>query len=700
MSSSPTIQSYNVGFSVSGDMLRLHLNETPYGSPAGSRAAASTELAERLGVYPDSDCTAVRQRIADHYGLPVEQVAVGNGTDELILLTALTFLGPERTALVTETSFPGYLQAAAVVGARTSSVPLDDYRVAAASVATAMADGIDVTYICNPVNPTGTALDRDGVARIVAAAESSGSVVVFDEAYMDFAGPAYEHAMDAARAGRPVIVCRTFSKAWGLAALRVGYAIGPADLIGRLWRVRQSLPFNVNRLAQQAAIAALDEPAFVAGVRERTAKARELLYHGLETLGLQYVPSVTNFVLVRTGGDSGAIAHRLATEHKVLVRDLTLFGIPGALRVTVGTPEQVDRFCTALAAVLPDNAPPLVREHWNAPVPTLGPLDAPTMFNGYVGAHVVYALRELGAWDRLAEGPVPVAALAGHAEADPGKVRALLRTAALLGHVQLRADILHEDLVTLTDTGRDLLRHKGFFTWGVGGYGELMRGLADLAVGAYPFRRDEGRVAAGAGEVGKELMLPVEAAVISGLDYTSVADIGCGDGSRLIRLCQHGSSGPGRRGLGIDISEAACALAAKKVADAGLADHLEIICQNPFAGEHPPVFPGIDLASSFLMLHDLFATYPDGVSVVAALRRAFPDARYFLLADTAAQPWSRHTGPLPPFSLEFELAHAFMGVPIPTKEVYERAFLDGGLTIERCEPFGAPSTWIYLLRVK
>jgi hypothetical protein len=175
-----------------------------------------------------------------------------------------------------------------------------------------------------------------------------------------------------------------------------------------------------------------------------------------------------------------------------------------------------------------------------------------------------------------------------------------------------------------------------------------------------------------------------------------VADIGCGDGSRLIRLCQGEQP---RRGLGLEISEPACALAAKRVADAGLADHIEITRQNVFAADNRPVFPGIELVSSFLMLHDLFHANPDGAEVIRSLRASFPDVKYFLFADTAAQPWQRHEGPLPPFSLGFELMHAFMDIPIVPKQVYERAFVAGGLTIERSAPFGAPSTWIYLLKV-
>lgn len=701
MSSRPAIKEYNTGFSTSTDMLRLHLNETPYGAPRSAHTAAAAELDERCGVYPDSECTALRDRVARHLGVSTDMIAVGNGVDELVLLTALTFLGADRTALVTDTTFPGYLTSAAVAGAQVRTVPLDAYRVSPTAVGAALGGDVDVAFICNPVNPTGTVLDRGGVERIIADAEAGGTVVVFDEAYMDFAGPEFEYALDAVRAGRPVIVMRTFSKAWGLAALRVGYAVGPAELIERLWRTRRSLPFNVNRLAQQAAVNALDEPDFVVGVRERTGRARQRLYRGLEALRLTYQPSVTNFVLVRTGADhdSGVIAARLADEHQILVRDLTAFGLPGCLRVTVGDEAQVDRFCAALAAVLPSQA---AREesttaapHWTRPVPTLSALDVPTMFNGYVGAQVAFALRGLGVWDRLQTGPQSVPALAEQAQARPTRVRALLMTAALLGQVELR-----DEIATLTAAGQELVRNIGFFTWGVGGYGRAMREMTTLALSNEPRTamslRDEASVASGSAEVGKALMLAVETRVLTGIEYASVADIGCGDGSRLIRLC---SGAVPKRGLGLEISEPASALAAKRVADAGLADHIEISRQNVFSAENRPVFPGIELVSSFLMLHDLFSVSKDGLEVVQSLRAAFPDARYFLLADTAAQPWQRHEGPLPPFSLEFELMHAFMDVPIVPKEVYERAFLAGGLTIEKCEPFGAPSTWVYLLKV-
>ncbi|MFE6049475.1 aminotransferase class I/II-fold pyridoxal phosphate-dependent enzyme [Kitasatospora sp. NPDC056446] len=697
--STPVIRSYNSDAPASADLLRLHLNETPYGGPPGAVAAARAELDERCSVYPESECAELRARIARHVGLTPAEVAVGNGTDELVLLAALTFLGPERGAVVTATSFPGYRSAAAVAGAPVTEVPLEAYRAPAGAVAAAIDERTGAAFVCNPLNPTGTLLDRDGVERIIAAAEAAGTVAVFDEAYLDFAGPEHGHALDAVRAGRPVVVLRTFSKAWGLAALRVGYAVGRADLIARLWRTRQALPFAVNRLAQRAAVAALDDPDFLASVRDRTREARQRFYAGLDALGIRYVPSVTNFVLVEVGEDSGTVAARLADEHGILVRDLAAFGLPGRLRVTVGTPEQVDRCCAALAAVL---AVPAGREHapgphWEKAAPTFAPMEFPSLFNGYIGAQAAFALAELGVWTALDEEPRTVADLAVAADAAESRIRALLNTVALLGYVELR-----DGAVFLTTAGRELIRHRGFLMWGVGGYGSMMSSLADLATGRALYgrdvRRDEGRIARGAGEVGSELMLPVERRMLEGLDYGDVADLGCGDGTRLIRLA--GDRPEPRRGVGIDISEAACAIAGKRVAEAGLAGSLEVVCGDVLFGAERPVFPGIDLVGSFLLLHDLFAAAGEPAGMVRALRRAFPDARYFLLADTNAQSWERHEGPLPAFSLEFELMHAFMDTPLLSRDAYEAAFAAGGLRVRRRERFGAPSTWIWLLEVE
>jgi len=323
------------------------------------------------------------------------------------------------------------------------------------------------------------------------------------------------------------------------------------------------------------------------------------------------------------------------------------------------------------------------------------PLAPATIFNGYVGAHVIYALDQLGVWDELLNGPVSMSVLCAQHNADRARLQALLDSAAILGQVEI-----HGELVSLAPASTDLIRNRGFFTWAVGGYSDLLQEMAALTTGrkrwGQEVNRDEAMVAAGAADVGEALMTSVEADVLNGVDFTSVADVGCGDGSRLIRLCQREQP---RLGVGIDISEAACKLAVKRVSDAGLSSHITIACENIFHSGNRAAFPGIDLVSSFMMLHDLFAAYRNGSEVMRALRFAFPDTRYFLLADTNAYPWHQSTGRLPIFSLQFELVHAFMNVPIRPKELYEETFVKAGLRIERCEPLGVPSTWLYLLSV-
>ncbi|WP_275116297.1 MULTISPECIES: histidinol-phosphate transaminase [unclassified Streptomyces] len=682
------------------DMLRLHCNEHPYGPPPGVIAQVTKELESRCATYPDSCATLLRDRLAQRYGVTPEMVAVGNGADELVLLISLACIRPDDTVVVTESTFPGYATSAAVATAAVRTVPLVDDRVPVAGLKEAMEDGARLVYICNPHNPTGTVLAAAAVEEILADAERTGTIAVFDEAYMEFAGPAYEHAMHAVRAGRRLLVLRTFSKAWGLAALRAGYVVGPPDLIADIQRTRQALPFNVNRLAQQAAVAALDSEDHIEETRAGVTEARERLCRGLARLGVEFVPSVTNFVLVTVPGDSARFAARLADEHGILVRDLTLFGLPGRVRVTVGTPEKMDRFCAAVRELLVPPRPAGLGHGLGAArdtitVPTLEAIAPQTLFNGYIGSQVVFALNQLDVWERLSDGTQSLDSLIAATKAEATRLLAMLRAAALLGYVEIATDGEHR--VSLTAAGRDLVRHKGFFTWGVGGYHDILGGLSDLALGSSVFERDLDRdgkmVAVGSGEVGKAMMLPPEAELLASVDFRSVADLGCGDATRLLRLCGQDTA---RRGTGIEINEAACTQANKRVSEAGLADRIEIV-HGDVLNFSDRVFPGVDLVASFLMMHDLFEATGDPVGVMRTLRRVFPDAERFLIGDTAAQDWQEQRAPLPVFSVGFELVHAFMDTPIMNRATYEDAFAGADLRIAHREPLGAPSTWLWLL---
>lgn len=335
------------------DWLRLHLNENPYGPPPGTVEAVHTEAQRHLSLYPDSECAALRARLAVHFRVEPEQVAVGNGTDELVLLTSMTFLrAPGATVAVTTSTFPGYITSAAAVGAGTRNIPLRDGAVPADELARSMREGAALAFVCNPVNPTGSVLDEAALRELVDAADETGAVLVVDEAYMDFAGPAHEFAMDAVRQGRRLLVLRTFSKAWGLASLRLGCALGPADLVQRITSTSSALPFNVSRPAQQGVLRALEEPGYVERVREDTAVARAMLCEAFDTLGLPYLPSVANFVMVAVPGSSVDFAAGLARDHQILVRNLDALGLPGHLRISVGTVPQVERLIAALTAMM------------------------------------------------------------------------------------------------------------------------------------------------------------------------------------------------------------------------------------------------------------------------------------------------------------------------------------------------------------
>ncbi|RCG19758.1 histidinol-phosphate aminotransferase family protein [Streptomyces diacarni] len=341
------------------DYLRLHLNENPYGPPPGTVEAVHTEAAQHLNRYPDSECGLLRERLAEHFRVAPEMIAIGNGTDELVLLASMTFLRePGSRVVTTDSTFPGYVTSAAAVGAPAHVVPLAGAALPVAGLTAAVRQGAALAFVCNPLNPTGALLDRDEVTELIDAAESSGTVLVFDEAYLDFAGPAHEFALEAVREGRRVLVTRTFSKAWGLASVRAGLALGPPQLVEQIAATARALPFNVNRPAQRAVLRALEAPAHLDRVRADNARVRELLFKTLDSLGLGHSPSAANFVMVEvpgqgTGpGDSTRFAARLAEEHHILVRDLTLLGLPGRLRVSVGTEAEVERLAAALAHLL------------------------------------------------------------------------------------------------------------------------------------------------------------------------------------------------------------------------------------------------------------------------------------------------------------------------------------------------------------
>ncbi|MEU6863880.1 histidinol-phosphate transaminase [Streptomyces sp. NPDC046876] len=341
----PQPKVYNTSVPDADTMVRLHLSESPYGaSPAA--VAAATKALERVHRYPAPQRETLVAALAAHWGVAEDQIAVANGSDELVLATALSLGDPSRPGLVSEGTFPGYPEVLERIGRGAVARPLRDGAVDVADFADRLPEH-GIGYVCNPHNPSGTALAREDFARLVAAADAGGVPLVFDEAYQEFGDPGLPQTRDFLDRGAPVLALRTFSKAYGLAALRIGYAVGRADLIAEVRRTLNVLPFSVNRVAQAGALAALADQGFLRRIRESTAQRRHWFHAELERRGYRYVPSETNFVAVRVE-DSATAQDVLAKEHGILVRDTGMFGFPGHLRVSLGTERELKRFLDAL----------------------------------------------------------------------------------------------------------------------------------------------------------------------------------------------------------------------------------------------------------------------------------------------------------------------------------------------------------------
>ncbi|MBA2504328.1 MAG: histidinol-phosphate transaminase [Thermoleophilaceae bacterium] len=320
-------------------IVKLASNEGAFG-PLPAAVAAFEATAGELNRYPDGGGTMLREALAERHGVALEQVVLGNGADELIRFCAHAVLDPGERAAFPWPSFPSYVAAVTVANAEAVRVPLleglqPDIEALAAS-------GAKLLYLANPNNPTGQVADFTALV-------GDGRLVVLDEAYAEFADPEPD-GIGLIRAGAPnLAVLRTFSKVYGLAALRIGYAVASPDIADALDRVRPI--FNANQPAQEAALASLHEQHAVGGRIEHVRGAREQIRTALTDAGLDARPSQANFVYAEVpGGDGPALARALLQEG-VAIRALDGFGAPQAVRVTVGTDEENGAFAQALARV-------------------------------------------------------------------------------------------------------------------------------------------------------------------------------------------------------------------------------------------------------------------------------------------------------------------------------------------------------------
>ncbi|MET0484561.1 MAG: histidinol-phosphate transaminase, partial [Candidatus Rokuibacteriota bacterium] len=305
------------------DAIKLASNENPLG-PSDRVQKALIAALPHLNRYPDGSGHYLRQALAKKHGVSIDQVVLGNGSNELIELIVRTFLRPGDEAVVPHPSFMVYPMIVQAAGGIRVMVMLKDHRLDLEAMARAITPMTKMVFIANPNNPTATIVTADEVAHFMSRVPPR-TIVVFDEAYIEFAmGPDFPDVLASVKQGRKVMVLRTFSKSASLAGLRVGYGVADADAIALMNRIRQ--PFNVNALAQVAALAALDDESHVMECVRMIEAGRHYLYDEFKALGIKYVPSRANFILVDVGHSASDVFQRLLKEG-VIVRPLTPFGM-------------------------------------------------------------------------------------------------------------------------------------------------------------------------------------------------------------------------------------------------------------------------------------------------------------------------------------------------------------------------------------
>jgi histidinol-phosphate aminotransferase len=334
--------------------IKLASNESPFG-PSPRAVEAMKAVLTECNFYPDNDAGELRQKLAERHHVESDQVVVTAGSTSLLGIIARTLLSPGLNAVTSERSFIVYPIATKAAGGQLIEVPMRDNGFDLDAIASAMDRNTRIVFIANPNNPTGTLVTADELDRFLQKVPEH-VIVILDEAYCDFAqhfaatrGVKYSHSLDYVRDGRKVVVLRTFSKAHGLAGLRVGYGLGPAELMSCFARMRTT--FSVSVVAQVAAVAALEDEAHTRKAVVNNAEQADWLVRRLAELGYQVVPTWANFVYCELGEEAAAVARNLQNEG-VIIRPLGPWGAPTAIRITIGTPEQNQTFLKAFKKVM------------------------------------------------------------------------------------------------------------------------------------------------------------------------------------------------------------------------------------------------------------------------------------------------------------------------------------------------------------
>ncbi|MFO7651144.1 MAG: histidinol-phosphate transaminase [bacterium] len=331
-----------------GTVIKLASNENPLGPSPKAMAAMRKHVGE-MHYYPEDSAFYLREKLSKQFKVDMDSVMIGNGSVELILFAALTYLNPSDEMIMTQGSFMMARIAAAVTGARVVDVPPHEYTHDLERILESVTDRTRIIYLDNPINPLGTIVEKKELDKFIESVPER-VLVIIDEAYAEYiTSREYPRSLDYYNANRNVFILRTFSKVYGLAGLRVGYGFARPEIVASMMKVR--LPFNSSRIGQVAAAAALDDKLHVSRSRKLVEAGKKLFYAEFKRLKLFFLPSHANFVFVNFAVDAQEIFDGLQ-QRGVITRTVREYGFPNALRVTVGTEPQNKRFIKALNEVL------------------------------------------------------------------------------------------------------------------------------------------------------------------------------------------------------------------------------------------------------------------------------------------------------------------------------------------------------------
>lgn len=337
-----------LGFCSEEEIVKLASNENALG-PSPLAVKAMKKAARRMHFYPESDGLPLRQALAARLNVRPEQIMLAHGSNEIIEFIGHVFLEKGREMVMSERAFAIFRLVADLFQARTIAVPMNNFTHDLHAMLAAITPLTRVVFIANPNNPTGTMVDAEAIDRFMQKVPEH-VVVCMDEAYIELLPPERQpDTLKYVREGRRIFVLRTFSKTYGLAGLRIGYAVATEDGIALMHRVRQ--PFNVNAMALVAALAALDDEEHLQKTRRMVREGLAFFEEKLRRRKLEYVPSVTNFILVDVG-DGRQVFEALLKE-KIIVRSMHGYGLPRHIRITIGTARQNLACMRALKRVLP-----------------------------------------------------------------------------------------------------------------------------------------------------------------------------------------------------------------------------------------------------------------------------------------------------------------------------------------------------------